>query len=239
MSSNELQPIPNNPPLPFKPEGTERSEADILWQVYEASFSKLSNLFEAVPMLIERINSGLVDPLTTEEEKWLFREKGGKPPRVSFMVFENEEGDTTSLTYDRSFTVRALSAGGAVIIRLGRMDNDIYHQYYAAKLRSRTNIFEPKRFLAGTLTPCEDRFVLDSIFLNTWDCRKQFDAAMAIRGFPTEAYETICFLGHYSPEYREQLVQELIKKYGLPSGVKREQLLLDECSGVGEFLLTN
>lgn len=209
-----------------KPDELSPDRTDIVWQVQELCFSDLPNLYEAVPLLIDKIHSVLGDPLIDEDEKWLYREKEGAifPLSISFMVYSNQEKETTCLVYDDEFSNRALSTGGIVIIRLGSMDEDIYCRYYAAKLGDPEKIPPiPEEIVIGSLIQGDEGFELDSIFLD-WDCRRQFEAAMAVRGFPTEVYNDIVILKNVGDKYRGRWIGELVEEHGMGEEAKRQLL---------------
>ena len=166
-----------------------------------------------------------------EDEKWLFRPKDGQEPSIKFFLYENiiHNRKVTALVYDQAFTIRAFSAGEHIaIIPMGRTDEVIYRAYYATK-RDEKNIPPlPKDVVQGYLDSGDKGFELDSIFLHSWDCRPQFDAATEIPGFSTKDYDTIYFLSNYSDDYKMHLISDLLAKSKIPSvehEQKRKQLL--------------
>jgi hypothetical protein len=207
-----------------------KDRTDIRWQVHEWSFLGLPNLYEAVAPMIEKINTLFKDPSIPEDNKWLFREKDGQPPAISFLAYDDKYHNHRKicLLYDEAFSVHVFSAGQQfLVIPFGHIYEAIYYNYWISKLGS-TNVPPiPNEVLQGYLTQQNDSFVLNSIFLNGWDGRQRYDAAMAVRGFSTKDYDTIYFLENYSPEYRRELIEELLRKHPkLPQPEeKRKQLL--------------
>jgi hypothetical protein len=221
MGTSESQLVPYNLNPQSQSEESSEKGTDIIWQVHKISFSDLPNLFEAVPRIINNINSMMASSSASESEKWLFTEEDDLA-EISFMIFEDEVGNTVCLVYNSAFIIRALSVGNGVLIRLGKMHIDIFHQYNIAKSKTQEEVFEPQEFLLGSIVPDKDGFfTLSNVFLNGFDCREQFEAAMAIPGFPTEAYETISWLDKYSQDYRNHLIGKLYDKYGkyIPKGL--------------------
>ena len=97
---------------------------------------------------------------------------------------------------------------------MGHIDEAIYSAYWAVKRNGKNIPPFPKDTVQGYLDPAGEGFALELIFLNGWDCRRQFEAATAVPGFSTK-------------EYRATLIEELLAKHPeLPlTGQTREQLL--------------
>ncbi len=198
---------------------TQRPEnkTDIRWQVHEWLFPRSPSIFAAVNPLISEVNAILKNPNIPDDDKWLFRPKDGQPPSIEFLLYENivHNRQTTALVFDAAFTIRVFTAGQDIIaLPMGHMHDTIYYAYWATKRPGKDIPPLPKDIILGYLKPKADGFVLDSIYLNGWDGRPQYDLATAVAGLSTEEYSKISFWlnAHLSKKFTLQQISEVLAK---------------------------
>jgi hypothetical protein len=208
MASKELLPVKRQTPLP-------ENRTDIRWQVAEWQFGRLPNLYAAVPMMIDGINT-MIREHPDPDDLWLFQPKDDEAPTIKFMVYENTVSrKTEALVYDTAFTIRVFSVGsGAFLaIPMGSTDRYIYSAYWMAKLDSQTIPPIPKDILQGWLKPDGDGFTLESIFLGSAECGQLYELALNAPGFSMREYEKIDTLVLCGLDYFTSEVTRMVKKH--------------------------
>jgi hypothetical protein len=206
------------------------NKTDILWQVHEWLFPRSPNLYAAVNPLIAEISSLLKHPDVPEDEKWLFRPKDGQQPNVKFLLYENiiHNRQTTALVYDQAFSIRVFTVDQNVVaLPMGHIDDSIYYAYWTVKRPGKDIPPLPKDTVSGYLEPAGKGFALESIFLNGWDCRPEFEASQLFSGLTTKDYNDIASLPLLGPDYGKAEIEEILARHkDLPDVKKlRERMI--------------